>query len=41
MEKGRICHETGIGALLADRQPLERYCGVRLAETAETQAAGG
>jgi branched-chain amino acid transport system ATP-binding protein len=39
MEKGRICHQTGIQALLADREPLERFCGVRLA--AEGQAAGG
>jgi branched-chain amino acid transport system ATP-binding protein len=30
MEKGRICHETGVQALLADRTPLERFCGIRM-----------
>jgi branched-chain amino acid transport system ATP-binding protein len=30
MEKGIICHQTGIQALRADRDPLERYCGIRL-----------
>jgi branched-chain amino acid transport system ATP-binding protein len=32
MEKGRICHESGIQALLQDREPVERFCGIRLSE---------
>lgn len=30
MEKGLICHTCGIGALLADRGPLLKYCGVQM-----------
>ncbi len=30
MEKGRICHECGIQNLLADRDPLVKYCGIQL-----------
>jgi branched-chain amino acid transport system ATP-binding protein len=30
MEKGKICHECGVQALLADRDPLVKYCGIQL-----------
>lgn len=30
MEKGAICHTCGIGALLSDRAPLFKYCGVQM-----------
>ncbi len=30
MEKGRICHQCGIQALLSDRDPLVKYCGIQL-----------
>jgi branched-chain amino acid transport system ATP-binding protein len=30
MEKGKICHECGIQNLLADRDPLVKYCGIQL-----------
>ncbi|MGA7578386.1 MAG: ABC transporter ATP-binding protein [Desulfobaccales bacterium] len=30
MEKGQICHQCSIQALLADRGPLLKFCGVQL-----------
>ena len=30
MEKGRICHESGVQALLTDREPLVKHCGIQL-----------
>ncbi len=30
MEKGSICHTCGMQSLLADREPLLKYCGVQM-----------
>lgn len=30
MEKGRICHECGVQTLLADSDPLVKFCGIQL-----------